>query len=161
MTVCMRFIAITLMVFQLGCTPLMITFRPSAKDLSVLDPERPRADLVDEFGLPPSALDARECCEDILFDPGYSAGRKAVLIPLTLFLDVFTLGLAEMQLLEVETARGRSRVGILVRYDQEQRVETACLYQGADALLWSTSTTLPECDVSMIEFRRCTVAAGR
>jgi hypothetical protein len=115
----------------MGCSVVTVLLRPGLRDLKVLKLGTAREALVEELGEPMrSGVDA---CPDV-FDvaEGYSAMGKAWRVPLILVFDVFTLGTAEVEFFKRERQRGTPHVGILVSYDEEGRVASACVYQGYD-----------------------------
>lgn len=69
-------------------------------------------------------------------------------------LDFFTLGMAEAQRFEHELKRGTPRAGILVLYDEDQLVESTCVYQGQGAV-GSRKGAPPICPDWMLRLSEC------
>ncbi|MAG32140.1 MAG: hypothetical protein CL908_14755 [Deltaproteobacteria bacterium] len=108
----------------------MVLFDSLPHDLRVLQPGTPRQEIVDELGPPWRILEDSSCPEATAFHEGFTIGERAWKAPSSLFLTAATFGSAEFRLLPVVSARRTAYLGLLVFYDEERVVQTACVYQG-------------------------------
>jgi hypothetical protein len=122
--------SISLALLVTACSPLVILFSPLPTDFSVLELGTPREDVTRELGFPRERSIDPSCPEILSNREGYSILRRAFAVPFLLFFDVFMFGVPEIRSWPATDARSTAEVGVLVFYDAEERVETACVYQG-------------------------------
>ena len=119
-----------------GCSAVMATKQPGKKDLDVLQRGTPRVLVLRELGWPShTSTDATGECEDYYsFTQGYSTSVKAGRAVFHGVADLFTLFLWELIGMPTELYFDGTKVSLMVHYDEEERVETVCVFAGGEVV---------------------------
>jgi len=128
---------IVLAVATFGCSVFMAASQPGKKDLKVLEKGTPRDAVVAELGRPTFTEEdpeGRYCHQKFAFEQGYSGLAKGSRATFHFVADVFTLGLWELVGTPTEMYFDGTEVSLEVLYDDEDRVESVCVFAGREAV---------------------------
>lgn len=120
-----------------GCSVFMAASQPGKKDLDVLSKGTPRSQVIEELGAPNIMEDDPEgnfCHEAYAFEQGYSGLTKGGRATFHLAADLFTIGLWEIIGTPMELYFDGTEVDLEVLYDENDRVESVCVYSGRDVV---------------------------
>ncbi len=125
----------------MACSVVMAARQPGQKDLAVLERGTPRSVVRGELGVPIESHEATEttkCHETYSFEQGYSGPTKAGRAIFHLAADVFTLGLWEIIGTPTELHFDGTEVNLEVSYDENDRVDSVCVYGGHEVVTADT-----------------------
>lgn len=133
-----RFIALLcICIVAAACSPIMAATQPGKKDLKVLQVGTPRSAVVGELGYPlltEEDIEAHHCHETYAFTQGYSIPARAGRTLFHLGADVFTFALWEIIGTPIELYNDGTEVSLEVLYDENDRVDSVCIFSGAEAV---------------------------
>lgn len=130
-----------------ACSAVMAARQPDKKNLEVLDKGTPRHAVVSELGYPTRSVEdkeAKHCHESYMFEQGYSTPTRAGRAVFHATADVFTFFLWELVAIPTELYFDGTEVQLEVLYDENDLVDSVCVFVGAEELEDVDSVVSPE-----------------